>query len=184
MGTIDQPSGSHLPLFDGRIRLTFKHYPLDRSCNPRAGQTMHKFACYGVSLAETARVLKGNDGFWKAHDFLYNNRNELAAGRMKPEQVAEWIGAAPEAFREATQSSNFNARVLEDIEQAKACEIRGTPSIFIEGRLVDTLAVTEIGFWDKIADMYWRSVERPRPASTRPSQPAATPNSPGPTTAP
>lgn len=172
------------PLFDGRIRLTFKHYPIDQSCNPRAGQTMHKYACYGVSLAEAARVLKGNDGFWKAHDFLYKNRNELAAGRIKPEQVAVLIGVAPGAFLEATQSSNINARVLEDIDQAKTCEIRGTPSIFIEGKLVDTLAVTEIGFWDKIADMYWRSVEKPRPDSTKLNQPAVTPGTPGPTTAP
>jgi protein-disulfide isomerase/uncharacterized membrane protein len=172
------------PLFEGRIRLNFKHYPIDQSCNPRVAQTMHKYACFGVSLAEAARMLAGNDGFWKVHDFLYKNRNELAAGRIKPEQVAELIGVAPDAFREATQSSNFNARVLEDIEQAKACEIRGTPSIFIEGRLVDMLAVNEIGFWDKIAEMYWRGVEKPRPDSTKLNQPAATQGTPGPTTAP
>lgn len=172
------------PLFEGQVRLTFKHYPIDQSCNPRAGQTMHKNACYAVSLAEAARMLKGNDGFWKIHDFLYQNRNELAAGRIKPEQVAELIGAAADAFREAMQSPRIAARIVEDVDQAKSCEIRGTPSVFIEGKLVDTLAVTEIGFWDKIADMYWSGLKKPRPDSTKLAQPAPTPGNQGPTTAP
>lgn len=172
------------PLFEGHVRLTFKHYPIDQTCNPQTLQTLHRFACFAVSQAEAARTLKGNDGFWKVHDFFYKNRVDLAAGKITPERIAEVIGVDASAFRQALQSSNYIGRVSEDAEQAKSCEIRGTPGVFVEGRQVNMLAVTEIGFWDKIADMYWHSVEKPRPAATRPSQPAAIPNSPGPTTAP
>ena len=172
------------PLFDGHVRLTFKHYPIDQTCNPRVGQTMHKYACYGASLAEAARTLNGNDGFWKVHDFLYENRSELAAGRIKPEQVAELIGAQPSALHHALASADFVDRIKQDVEQARACEIRGTPSVLVEGKLVDMLAVSEIGFWDKLADFYWFSRRMPRPPSTKLEALSATPGNPAPTSAP
>ncbi len=172
------------PLFDGHVRLTFKHYPIDQTCNPRAGQTMHKYACYGASLAEAARTLKGNDAFWKVHDYLYENRGELAGGRIRPEQIAELLGEQPSAFRDAPASADFADRIKQDVEQARTCEIRGTPSVFVEGKLVDMLAVTEIGFWDKLADYYWFNQRKPRPASTRLESPSATPGTPAPTNAP
>jgi hypothetical protein len=68
--------------------------------------------------------------------------------------------------------------VAEDIDQAKHCNIKGTPAVFVEGRLVDTLAVTEIGFWDKLADVYWQRSNLPRPASTKPKPAATTPSTP------
>ncbi len=172
------------PLFGGQIRLTFKHYPIDQACNPRAAQTMHKQACFGAALAEGARLLGGNDGFWKTHDFLYKNRNELAAGKITPDRVAGLLGAETADLVKAAQSPQFAERVLADIESARSCEIRGTPSVFIEGKNVDPLAVMEIGFWDKIAEMFWRNAKTPRPASTRPPDAAATPNIQAPTAAP
>ena len=70
------------------------------------------------------------------------------------------------------------ARVAEDIDQAKLCDIKGTPAVFVEGKLVDTLTVTEIGFWDKLADAYWQRSNLPRPASTKPKSVAVTPGTP------
>ena len=45
-------------------------------------------------------------------------------------------------------------------------------------KLVDTLAVTEIGFWDKLADVYWQQNKLPRPASTKPKPAPTTPGTP------
>ena len=75
-------------------------------------------------------------------------------------------------------SQPVTARLAEDIDQAKLCDIKGTPAVFVEGRLVDTLAVTEIGFWDKLADVYWQRSNLPRPASTKPKPAPSTPNTP------
>ncbi len=165
------------PLFAGHLKVIFKHYPIDRSCNDRASQTMHKHACEGVALVEAARALAGNDGFWRAHDYVYKHRDALAAGRLTPQMTAAAIGVDAGALTAATQSEQMRRRVAEDVDQAKVAEVRGTPAVFVEGKLVDPLVVTEVGFWDRLADMYWQRTGIPRPASTKPKT-AATPSTP------
>jgi len=155
------------PLFAGRIRTLFKHYPIDRTCNTRAAQTMHPHACEGVRLAEGARSLGGSDAFWRVHDYLYQNRDALAAGKVTPGAVARAVGLDEGALAGTLTSESIHARIEEDIEQARLCEIRGTPSVFVEGRLVDTLAVTELGFWDQLANRYWQQINVARPESTK-----------------
>lgn len=155
------------PLFAGCIKTVFKHYPLDQSCNARVSQTVHAHACAAMYMAEAARRLGGNRAFWQAHDYIYRHRDALAKGRLEPDAVAAALQLDPAAFHEAMSSDGISARLAEDIEQGKRCDIRGTPAVFVEGKLVDTLAVTEVGFWDKLADMYWKRINLPRPESTK-----------------
>jgi len=166
------------PLFEGHIKAVFKHYPLDRVCNARVSKTVHPQACAAMSMAEAARLLGGNSAFWQAHDYLYEHRDALAQGKLIAEAVAANLHLDSVAFRDAMSSQAVTTRVAEDINQAKLCDIKGTPAVFVEGRLVDTLAVTEIGFWDKLADMYWQRSNLPRPASTKPKPAPTTPSTP------
>ncbi len=172
------------PLFDGRVRLTFKHYPIDRACNPRARRTLHPRACEGARMAEAVRMLVGNSGFWKAHDYLFETRDDLARGAMTAERIAEAIGVDPGALREAMSSEEIKQRLLEDADLAKECDIPGTPGVLVEGKPVHTLAKTEIGFWDRLADTYWQRIGVERPESTRPRSPETTPDNPDPKDAP
>ena len=87
------------PLFDGRIKTVFKHYPLDRTCNERVSQTVHQHACAAMSMAEAARLLGGNSAFWKAHDYLYKHLDTLAQGKVTPDAVAAELHLNPAAFR-------------------------------------------------------------------------------------
>ncbi|MEK7730328.1 MAG: vitamin K epoxide reductase family protein [Planctomycetota bacterium] len=166
------------PLFDGHIKTVFKHYPLDNACNERVLKTVHPQACAAMSMAEAARMLGGNSAFWQAHDYLYEHRDALAQGKLAPDAVAAELHLDPAAFREAMSSQAVATRVAEDIDQAKLCDIKGTPAVFVEGKLVDILAVTEIGFWDKLADVYWQRSNLPRPASTKPKPAPTTPGTP------
>lgn len=166
------------PFFDGHIKTVFKHYPLDSACNVRVSKTVHPHACAAMSMAEAARMLGGNAAFWQAHDYLYKHRDALAQGKLAPDAVAAELHLAPTAFRDAMSSQAVTMRVAEDIDQAKLCDIKGTPAVFVEGKLVDTLAVMEIGFWDKLADVYWQRSNLPRPASTKPKPAPTTPDTP------
>ena len=166
------------PLFDGRIKTVFKYYPLDRACNERVSKTVHPHACAAMSMAEAARMLGGNSAFWQAHDYLYEHRDALAQGKLAPDAMSAELHLDPAALRDAMSSQAVATRVAEDIDQAKLCDIKGTPAVFVEGKLVDTLAVTEIGFWDKLADVYWQRSNLPRPASTKPKPPPTTPGTP------
>lgn len=172
------------PLFEGRLKTVFKHYPLDRACNERVSQTVHPHACAAMSMAEAARMLRGTPAFWQAHDYLYKHRDALAQGKLTPDALAAELHLDPAAFREAMTSQAVSTRLAEDIEQAKLCDIKGTPAVFVEGKWVDTLAVTEIGFWDKLADVYWQRIQVPRPAWTKMRSPPTTPGNPDPKDAP
>lgn len=171
------------PLFSGNVRTIFRHYPIDQSCNARSSVTMHPHACQGATLAEAGRLVAGSEGFWRVHDYLFKNRETLAAGTMTPELVAGAAGLDPAAFAQALADPRIKARINEDIEQARLIELRGTPTILVQSRAVDTLAAGEIAFWDKLADVYWKSINTPRPESTKP-KPASTPSTPSPTTGP
>ena len=155
------------PLFDGHLRITYKYYPLDRTCNKRTRRTSHPHACTAARMAEAARVLRGNDGFWKAHDFLYQNRNDLEQGKMTPERVAVALDLDVEVLRAAMKGQQVTQPIGEDVKQAKVCGMHGTPTVFVEGRPVEPLALMEIRFWDKMADLYWQSLNIPRPHSTK-----------------
>ena len=123
-------------------------------------------------------MLGGNSAFWQAHDYMYKHRDALAQGKLTSAAVAGELHLDLSAFREATSSQAVATRVAEDIDQAKLCDIKGTPAVFVEGKLVDTLAVTEIGFWGKLADVYWQRSNLPRPASTKPKPAPTTPGTP------
>jgi len=175
--------GTFTPLFAGNVRTVFKHYPIDQSCNDRVGRTLHPHACFGATVAEAARTVAGKDGFWLVHDYLFANREELAAGHMTLESVATATKLSPAALTQASTDPAIRSRLSEDIELARIAEIKGTPAVFVEGRMVDTVAAMEVGFWDKLADVYWQRIGVPRPESTRPKT-AATPGTPSPKAGP
>jgi len=153
-------------LFDNRLRVTFRHYPLDQSCNPRAGN-LHPNACSAGYLAEGARTLGGNEAFWIAHDFLFAHQNEIKSGNMSADRLASGIGLDPKALAN-TDQSGVASRVAEDIDQGRACSIPGTPSVFVEGKRIERQVAANPEFWDKLADWYWlEKGKRDRPACTR-----------------
>lgn len=161
-------------LFGGHIRTTFKHYPIDQSCNKLVSRTLHPHACEAARMAEAVRMLGGNDAFWKAHDFLYHNRNALAAGRIGVQEVANAVGIDAASLSSQMKSETIAARIAGDIALAGSLGVRGTPAVYVNGATVDPLAKVEVAFWDKMADDYFRSVGLKRPASTRPQNHAAT----------
>jgi protein-disulfide isomerase/uncharacterized membrane protein len=160
------------PLFAGRLRVAFRHYPLDASCNPFVSGTVHPHACLAATVAESALLVGGNESFWNAHDYLFSHADRLMHGQLSADDIARDIGLDPAALRSALSSPAPLDRIHEDAEQARACQIRGTPSVFVEGRLVDVLAVMDIRFWDKLADGFWKKINEPRPPGTRLVPPA------------
>jgi protein-disulfide isomerase/uncharacterized membrane protein len=155
------------PFFDGHLKITYKHYPLDRTCDKRIRRTSHPHACAAARMVEAARLLKGNKGFWAAHDYLYKSRNDVEQGKMTPERFAGALGLDVEAVVGAMEGEPVGRRIAEDVTQGKTCGMQGTPTVFIEGKPVEPLALMEVAFWDKVADLYWQGLNIPRPASAK-----------------
>ena len=157
------------PMFDGRIRVVFKHYPLDQACNKMTSRTLHPSACVASRIAEAARVIGGNEAFWKAHDLLFELQSPATKNApYDVASIAQHVGVDADQLRSNMETEEITQRLNEDAALAKTCKITGTPAIFVNGKRVDTLAATEVGFWNALAQSYWQEIGLPRPASTRP----------------
>ncbi len=155
------------PLFGGYLKLVFKHYPLNRDCNPLTATRKHRYACEAAAMAEAARIIDGSDAFWRAHDYIFAHQQRLKLGKLTSAEVAAELGIEPQRLADKMKSETIMSRIREDAEVGRACGVNSTPALFVSGRRVRPPARGEIGFWDRVADLYWESRNEPRPESTK-----------------
>ncbi len=105
------------------VRLVYKHFPL----------SMHEHA-EGAARAAVAAQKHGK--FWQMHHAMFANQNSLDdAGLIK---LATEIGLDLKAFDADRRSEAVADAVTADRKAAEKLALRGTPSVFINGRLFDS----------------------------------------------
>ncbi len=114
----------------GRVKLVFKPFPIES----------HEGALEVAQAAEWARDQKL---FWPMHDALFSTPgahtpDELAA-------VARQIGGDPESLKAALADGRYLPRIRESMAEARAAGIKGTPSLFLNGRPLVLLDFSEEG---------------------------------------
>lgn len=122
------------------IKFILKNYPLDASCNSNIQGEMHQSACYA---AESARCVGEQGGFFDFIKDLYN-LDVLSNPSYSPVSVRAAIrarvkltGFDVEAVDECLKSGRQMKAIKQDIIDATKLQIKGTPSIYINGRLVE-----------------------------------------------
>jgi len=119
------------------VSLSVKHFPMCAEaapgvpCNPYATRTMHPNACWAARAAEAAGLLKGNDGFWQAHRWLFSR-----AGNFTESELAAAVGAMgfdPAEFLATMKGPETLRRVRADCEEGYALGLYFTPMVFING---------------------------------------------------
>ncbi len=73
--------------------------------------------------------------FWEYHDVLFQNTKALA--RTDLENYASQLGLDMDKFNEALDSGTYKERVQEDMALGQGAGVRGTPSIYVNGRKYD-----------------------------------------------
>ena len=113
-------------MYPESITVVFKNYPLP----------FHKDAQPAAQAAREVYAQKGNEAFWAYHDLLFANQKTLS--RENLEKFAEQVGGINmKAFKAALDSGKHKAAVEADMAAvAKAGARIGTPSFFINGKLV------------------------------------------------
>lgn len=136
-----------LPGGRAAFKVIFKHWPICKDCNDlMEGNTLHPAACEAAMAAEAARIVGGNEAFWKMHDLLFANQSEWSKSRDFL-QYARRIGLDEAAFRKAMDSSEALDRVRADIADGVAAgsevqsatrraeiKVDSTPTLFVDGR--------------------------------------------------
>lgn len=115
--------------YDNKLKLVFKHYPLEPECFPVDIKALHEYACE-ASYASVAAMNQGK--FWEYYDLLFSN--SISNTEILTE-YAEQIGLDMDKYNEDYNSDDTKAEVFTDAEEGqKELGITATPTLFFNGR--------------------------------------------------
>ncbi|MEO1300384.1 MAG: thioredoxin domain-containing protein, partial [Cyanobacteria bacterium J06636_16] len=133
--------------YKGKIRFVFKHNPLP----------FHEQA-KPAALAALAAHSQGK--FWEYHDLLFNNQRALSTSDL--ERYARQVGLDLKRFRKDMHSDRIRAVLDNDRQQASKVGARGTPTFFINGRILTGAQAVE-----KFKEMIDQELAQPRKGRKR-----------------
>jgi len=112
-----------------KARFVFRHYPLDKYCNRKLSSDVHPGACM---LAEGAVCAHEQNKFWAFHDIAFETKGQIS--RSVVQDIAARINLDLNPFNGCLDSGRGLEVVKEDIQAAFDAGVRGTPTLFINGR--------------------------------------------------
>ncbi len=103
------------------VKLVFKHFPIRN----------HKFAM-PASIAAIAAERQGK--FWEFHDLLFKDYNRLNTQKVK--EIAQQLNLDMEKFERDQKDPGIGKIINRDLSEGNRVGVRGTPTVFINGRLL------------------------------------------------
>jgi protein-disulfide isomerase len=109
------------------VKFIMKQFPL-RQIHPNADP------------AARAAIAAGKQGkFWEMHDELYKNGRNLSPETIKG--IAEKIGLDSKKWEADMNSDGVKKQVDDELALGAKVDVRGTPSIFVEGKVLQNRSV-------------------------------------------
>jgi protein-disulfide isomerase/uncharacterized membrane protein len=115
----------------GNVRVVFRHFPLDSSCNPKVNSRFHPEACLAAVASECAAE---QGKFWEYHNLLFDNQQRL--GRESLIAYAKRVALDMDRFSTCLGSEQARARVERDARIGAELGVESTPTVFINGRTI------------------------------------------------
>jgi protein-disulfide isomerase len=106
------------------VRIVYKNNPLP----------FHQDAMPAAELAFEARAQRGDDGFFEAHELLYENQRNLS--RPDLERLAGQLRLDASRTRRALDNHTHRDAIQSDMDLAARVGATGTPNFFINGMQV------------------------------------------------
>ena len=120
--------------FPDDVRVVFKFFPLDATCNPYMGREQVSTSCVAAAAAYAAHL---QDRFLDFHLLLYEHFQNHAPARVLAN--AEEAGITDiEAFLTDLQSEDTARHIRRDVDEAVQAGVQGTPTVFVNGRRLET----------------------------------------------
>ena len=108
--------------FKGKVRVVYKFFPLPS--HP-----------HGEAAARAAAAAQVQGKFWPMHHKLFDNQKTLEPSDI--ERLAKETGLDLPKFRADLGSAAVTERIARDKKLADDLQLKGTPTIYINGRLHD-----------------------------------------------
>ena len=110
-----------LEAYPGKVKLVFKNFPLG----------FHKQA----RNAAKASLAAGEQGkYWEMHDKIFEKYNKLTDASYA--EFATELGLDNSKFVADYSSNKYDGQIQQDMQLAANVGVRGTPTIFINGKLL------------------------------------------------
>ncbi len=116
-----------------KVKLVFKNFPLRN----------HQYA---VKAAMAALVANAQGKFWEFHDRLFANFKSINDQKIK--DIARELGYKTAEFEKQMADPGILSRIRQDVQDGTAAGVRGTPTVFINGRRLKNRTLK--GFQDLI----------------------------------
>ena len=129
-----------------QVRLIFKHYPLQRHSKAYS--------------AAKASVCAGRQGrFWEYHDLALSGEHRLTESGLA--EIAKVTGLEVATFEECLTSQEPEQEIQRDLDLGRLIGVNGTPTIFINGRRLDSPSNLETAIADLLSSS--ANAQRHRP---------------------
>jgi protein-disulfide isomerase len=116
------------------VQFSFRHYPLDRSCNPVAAGTRHPDACRAALLVEAAGIIAGSEVFWQMHDWLLDQQQPITEELIERAATDLRLNAA--ALQATMEHPQLSQNIANDARAGKTLGLERVPMILIDGKHV------------------------------------------------
>ena len=113
------------------VSFAIKHYPFCPDCNPNLKSNRHPNACWAARAAEAARILQGEAGLERMHNWLFKNSGSFTQASFS--NSLKELGFDPTTFIQTMNSPQTLADVKADAVDGFELGIYFTPMIFING---------------------------------------------------
>ena len=110
-----------LEIYPKKVKLVFKHFPLRN----------HSYALKAAIAAEAAGR---QDKFWQMHDKIFADFKNLSDEKI--DNFALELKLNITKFSKDLKNPELAKKVQKDFKEGVAADVRGTPTLFINGKLV------------------------------------------------
>jgi protein-disulfide isomerase len=127
---LNQVLNELLKIFEGKIRLNFRHFPM---------AAKHQKA---MKAAEAVVAAAQENLFWPMHNLLFENRKKL--GTISLQQYAKEAGIKNKRFLDQLVNGIYAWQVRDDLLEALDAGVRSAPVVFINGERIEELSIESL----------------------------------------
>ncbi|MCS6971942.1 MAG: thioredoxin domain-containing protein [Leptospiraceae bacterium] len=137
--------------YPDKVRVVFRHYPLDMQCNGNMKRQLHPGAC---DLARATECAEAQGRFWAMHDAIFIRQEMLLRNPVNEkviESLAQAAGADVPRLLSCYKSQATLAKVKSDIEAGNRIKVSGTPTTIANNRRIPSVPLEFVpGLLEKI----------------------------------
>jgi protein-disulfide isomerase len=121
------------------VHFVFKSFPLDGSCNPELESRSGDGSSCVLAAASLCAENLAQKGFI-AHDWIFENQSKFMSGVNREEllkNLSALTGIESESYKSCLESEATTQSIRAMATEGGAAKIKGTPSIFVNGKKLD-----------------------------------------------